>query len=163
MNTPPYPAWMADAAIYQIFPASFQDSNGDGIGDLNGIRQRLDYIQDLGVDTIWLCPIYESPFEDAGYDVSDFCAIAPRYGTMEDFSALADAIHARGMRLILDFVPGHTSDQHPWFQASARHERNEFSDRYFWSPTTFCGPSEFSERDGDFVRGVGERDERIKF
>jgi glycosidase len=153
-----YPAWMADAVIYQIFPASFQDSNGDGIGDLNGIRQRLDYIQDLGFDTVWLCPIYESPFRDAGYDISDYCAIAPRYGSMDDFAALVDAIHVRGMRLILDFVPGHTSDEHPWFKASSRHEHNAFSDRYIWSPTTFCGPGEFTESGGDYIKGIGERD-----
>ncbi len=158
MKHAPYPAWLANSAIYQIFPASFQDSNGDGIGDLNGIRQRLDYIQDLGFDTVWLCPIYESPFRDAGYDISDYCAIAPRYGSMDDFAALVDAVHVRGMRLILDFVPGHTSDEHPWFKASSRHDHNEFSDRYIWSPTTFCGPGEFSESGGDYIKGIGERD-----
>lgn len=152
-----YPAWLNDAAIYQIFPASFQDSNGDGIGDLPGITSRLDYIRELGCDTIWLCPIYDSPFRDAGYDVRNYRSIAPRFGTMADFEVLVSAIHSRGLRLILDFVPGHTSDEHPWFRESQRHAPNDFSERYVWSPTTFCGPGE-CDYSGDFIKGAAQRD-----
>lgn len=150
-----FPDWLADTVIYQIFPASFQDSNGDGIGDLNGITMRLDHIQKLGAETIWLSPIFPSPFRDAGYDVTDYRAIAPRYGTMEDFEGLVRAVHDRGMKILLDFVPGHTSDEHPWFRASRKHERNAYSDRYIWTKTTFRlsdqGP-------GQFVMGHGNRD-----
>lgn len=99
--------------MYNIYPQSFHDSDGDGIGDLEGIRQKLSYIRSLGVTAIWLNPIYPSPFGDAGYDVADYCAIAPRYGTMEDFDRLLLEAHKQGLKLLLDFVPGHTSDQHP--------------------------------------------------
>ena len=149
------PSWLAQSVIYQIFPPSFQDSNGDGIGDLRGIESRLDYIQSIGCNVVWLSPIFESPFEDAGYDVTDYCKIAPRYGSMEDFESLVAAIHERGMKLLLDFVPGHTSNQHPWFKESAKHTRNELTDRYVWTDTTF--PWDFNEPQ-TFVNGLGERD-----
>lgn len=152
-----FPQWLRNAALYQIFPASFQDSNSDGIGDLNGITARLDHIQSLGADTIWLSPIYPSPFRDAGYDVSDYYAIAPRYGTTEDFEALVAAVHARGMRLLLDFVPGHTSSEHPWFRESCRHQRNACTDRYIWTDTTFY-LGDAAPKDGQFIPGHGERD-----
>ncbi|MGZ0708742.1 alpha-amylase family glycosyl hydrolase [Coraliomargarita sp. W4R53] len=149
------PAWLAQSVIYQIFPPSFQDSNGDGIGDLRGIESRLDYIQSIGFNVVWLSPIFESPFEDAGYDVSDYYKIAPRYGAMEDFESLVSALHERGMKLLLDFVPGHTSNQHPWFKESAKHVHNDFSHRYVWTDTTF--PVDFNEPQ-TFVNGLGERD-----
>ncbi len=119
--------------IYEIAPISFQDSDGDGRGDLKGLLQRLDYLEWLGVAALWLTPMFASPMRDFGYDISDFCAIDPLYGTMADFDALLDNLHARRMRLILDFVPNHTSDQHPWFAESRAGRHNARSDWYIWS------------------------------
>ena len=107
-------AWWKDAVAYQIYPRSFMDSNGDGIGDLPGILARLDYLQWLGIDVIWICPIYRSPNDDNGYDVSDYQAIMAEFGTMADFDRLLSEVHRRGMRLILDFVPNHVAPDHPW-------------------------------------------------
>lgn len=107
--------WWKDVSIYQIYPASFQDSNGDGIGDLQGIIQRLDYIKSIGVDVVWICPMYESPQLDMGYDISDYQAIYGPYGTMADMDQLIEEVHKRGMRIILDLVINHTSDQHSWY------------------------------------------------
>lgn len=107
--------WWKEAVIYQIYPRSFQDSNGDGIGDLDGICSRLDYLKDLGVDAIWLTPIYDSPNDDNGYDIRDYCAIMKEFGTMEDFDRLLKEVHKRGIKLIMDLVINHTSDEHPWF------------------------------------------------
>ena len=104
--------WWQRGIVYQIYPLSFQDSNGDGKGDLNGIRQRLDYVVWLGVDAIWISPIYPSPMKDFGYDISDYRGISPVFGTLADFDALVEDVHRRGLKLILDFVPNHTSDQH---------------------------------------------------
>ncbi len=104
--------WWQRGIIYQVYPRSFQDSGGDGIGDLPGITRRLGHLAWLGVDAVWLSPIYPSPMADFGYDVSDYCAVAPIFGTIEDFDRLAAEVHAHGLRLILDFVPNHTSDQH---------------------------------------------------
>jgi len=131
--------WYQDAVIYQIYPQSFQDTNGDGIGDLPGITRRLDYLQYLGVDALWLCPIFESPFTDAGYDVSDYMRIAPRYGTLGDLKRLIREAHRRGIRILLDMVFGHTSDQHRWFRESSRFRRNPCSNRYLWSAAEFGG------------------------
>jgi alpha-glucosidase len=117
--------WWRDAVIYQVYPRSFQDSNGDGIGDLPGITKRLDHIENLGADAVWLSPIYPSPNKDFGYDVSDYTAVAPEYGTLDDFDALVEAAKARQLKVILDFVPCHTSIEHPWFR-----ERPDF---YFWA------------------------------
>ena len=111
-------AWWKDAVAYQIYPRSFMDSNGDGIGDLPGILARLDYLQWLGIDVIWICPIYRSPNDDNGYDVSDYQAIMAEFGTMADFDRLLAEVHRRGMRLILDLVLNHTSDEHAWFVES---------------------------------------------
>jgi alpha-glucosidase len=118
-------AWWRGGAIYQVYPRSFQDSDGDGTGDLEGIRRRLPYLQWLGVEGIWLSPFYSSPMADFGYDVADHCDVDPAFGTLEDFDALAAEAHRLGLKLILDYVPNHTSDQHPWFR-----ERAEF---YLWA------------------------------
>ncbi len=116
--------WWRRGVIYEIYPRSFQDSDGDGIGDLRGVTQRLPYLRDLGVDAIWLTPIYQSPQRDFGYDISDHCAIDPQYGSMEDFEALTARAHELGLKVLLDYVPNHTSDLHPWFE-----ERPDF---YLW-------------------------------
>src|SRR4051812_48359505 len=119
--------WWADAVVYQIYPRSFQDSDGDGIGDLRGIEQRLDHLAWLGVDALWLSPIYPSPLADMGYDVADYEGVDPAYGTLEDFDRLLAAAHERGLKLLMDLVPCHTSIEHPWFR--------DHPERYIWSPT----------------------------
>ena len=124
--------WWQTGVIYQIYPRSFQDSNGDGVGDLKGITARLDYLVALGVDAIWISPIYPSPMADFGYDVADYCGVDPLFGTMADFDALLSAAHAKGLRVILDFVPNHTSDQHPWFLESRSSRTNAKRDWYLW-------------------------------
>jgi alpha-glucosidase len=124
--------WWQDAIIYQIYPRSFQDTNGDGVGDLPGITQRLDYLRALGVDALWLSPIFPSPMRDFGYDVSDYTAISPEFGTMADFQAFLRAAHERGLRVLLDLVMNHTSDQHPWFLESAASRENPRRDWYIW-------------------------------
>jgi alpha-glucosidase len=136
-----------DAVVYQIYPRSFQDSNGDGVGDLNGIQARLDHLAWLGVDALWMSPIYPSPLADFGYDVSDYTDVAPEYGTLADFDALVTAAHERGLRVLMDLVPCHTSIEHPWFR--------EHPDWYIWTdepnnwPGTFGG-SAWEPRDGRF-------------
>ena len=116
--------WWQKGIIYQIYPRSYQDSNGDGVGDLNGIRQRLDYIQSLNVDAVWLSPIYPSPMHDFGYDVADYVGINQLFGSMDDFDDLLAEVHARGMKLILDLVPNHSSDAHEWFKESRSSREN---------------------------------------
>jgi len=126
-------AWWQEAVVYQIYPRSFQDTTGDGVGDLPGILSRVDYLSEtLGVDAVWLSPFYPSPMEDFGYDVSDYCNVHPMFGTLDDFDRLIDALHARGMRLIVDFVPNHSSDQHPWFLASRSSRDDPKRDWYVW-------------------------------
>ena len=129
--------WIKDAIFYQIYPATFCDANGDGIGDLKGIASKIDYIKDLGVDAVWLNPIYESPFKDGGYDISDYYKIDKRFGTMEDLEELIRVFHKNGVKVILDMVFGHTSDKHKWFRKSANKTRNEYSDYYIWSENNF--------------------------
>ena len=124
--------WWKHAVIYEIYPRSFQDSNGDGIGDLNGITERLDYLHDLGVDAIWLSPIYPSPQVDFGYDISDYQNIDPQYGTLADFDRLVFEANKRGIRIIMDMVMNHTSDKHPWFIESASSKNNPKRDWYVW-------------------------------
>ncbi len=114
------PRWYKDAVYYEVFVRAFADSNGDGIGDLRGLTGKLDYLKELGVDCLWLLPIYPSPLRDDGYDVADFYRIHPDYGTVEDFRALVDAAHERGLRVIADLVPNHSSDQAYWFHCIAR-------------------------------------------
>ena len=133
--------WWQSGVIYQVYPRSFADGNGDGIGDLRGIRSRMDYLQGLGVDCIWLSPIYPSPMADFGYDVSDYCDIHPLFGTLADFDALLADVHGRGMELILDFVPNHTSDEHPWFAEARSSRDNPKRDWYIWrDPAPGGGP-----------------------
>ncbi|MGB0207752.1 MAG: alpha-amylase family glycosyl hydrolase [Candidatus Puniceispirillaceae bacterium] len=126
------PKWWETAVIYQIYPRSFQDSNGDGIGDLPGITSRLDYIAGLGVDAIWISPFFASPQKDFGYDVSDYCDIHHEYGTLVDFDHMIEAIHQRGMRLMVDIVPAHCSDQHLWFTESRQSRDNPKADWFHW-------------------------------
>ncbi len=126
------PAPFKEEVFYQIYPRSFQDSDGDGIGDLKGILRRLPYLQRLGVSAIWLSPVYASPMDDNGYDISDYRAIHPDYGTMEDFDRLLEEVHRRGMKLIMDLVVNHTSDEHPWFQAAKRDRNSPYHDYYIW-------------------------------
>jgi alpha-glucosidase len=125
--------WWQRGVVYQIYPRSFQDSNGDGIGDLNGIHQRLNYLSWLGVDAIWISPVYPSPMADFGYDVSDYCGIDARFGSLADFDALVAAAHALDIKIILDFVPNHTSEQHPWFMQSRSSRDNPKRGWYIWS------------------------------
>ena len=144
--------WMADAVFYEIYPQSFRDTNGDGIGDLDGITEKLDYICSLGCNALWINPCFDSPFKDAGYDVRDYKKVAPRYGTNNDLYRLFGEAHKRDMHVLLDLVPGHTSEEHPWFRESQRAERGPYSDRYIW--TGFC----FDAAMGlNYVAGESER------
>ncbi len=124
--------WWQTGVIYQVYPRSFQDTDGDGVGDLKGITARLDYLKALGVNAIWISPIYPSPMADFGYDVADYCGIDPLFGTMADFDALLAAAHERGLRLVLDFVPNHSSEMHPWFTASRSSRNDPKRDWYLW-------------------------------
>ena len=126
--------WWKESVIYQIYPRSFNDTNGDGIGDLQGIIDKVDYLADLGVDVIWLCPIYDSPNDDNGYDIRDYRAIHPEFGTLEQFEELLEKLHARGLKLIMDLVVNHTSDEHAWFAESRKSKDNPYRDYYFWKP-----------------------------
>ncbi|HEX6111029.1 MAG TPA: alpha-amylase family glycosyl hydrolase, partial [Geminicoccaceae bacterium] len=134
-------SWWARGIIYQVYPRSFMDSNGDGIGDLEGIAARLDYLSWLGVDALWLSPIYPSPMADFGYDVADYTGIHPIFGTLADFDRLLAEAHRRGLKLILDFVPNHSSDQHPWFLESRSSRGSPKRDWYIWrDPAPDGGP-----------------------
>ena len=130
--THPAQRWWESAVIYQIYPRSYQDTNGDGVGDLKGIQQRIPYLKDLGVDAIWISPCYRSPMVDFGYDIADYCDIDPLFGTMADFDALLADAHAAGLRVIMDYVPNHTSDQHAWFLESRSSHENPKRDWYMW-------------------------------
>ena len=125
-------AWWKESVVYQIYPRSFKDTNGDGIGDLNGITEKLDYLKELGVDVIWLSPVYQSPNDDNGYDISDYQAIMPEFGTMEDFDRMLGEAHKRGLRIVMDLVVNHTSDEHPWFVESRKSTDNPYRDYYIW-------------------------------
>jgi maltose alpha-D-glucosyltransferase/alpha-amylase len=131
----PEVGWYKEAIIYQVHVRTFFDSNGDGIGDFQGLAQKLDYVQELGVNTIWLMPFFPSPLRDDGYDISDYRSIHPRYGTLEDFKAFLAMAHERGLRVVIELVANHTSDQHPWFQESRSSQDNPKRDWYVWSDT----------------------------
>lgn len=152
------PSWLSKAVFYQVYPQSFCDANADGIGDLPGLISKLEYIQSLGVTAIWLNPCFVSPFQDAGYDVADYFRVAPRYGANADLRRLFREADRRGIKVCLDLVPGHTSIEHPWFQASCRHAKNRYSDRYIWTSSAWDAGSPplrfingYSERDGCFA------------
>ena len=154
--------WWKKSVVYQIYPRSFCDSNGDGIGDLNGITGKLDYLKELGADVIWLSPVYESPNDDNGYDISDYQAVMKNFGTMADFDRMLEEIHARGMKLVMDLVVNHTSDEHPWFQESRKGKDNPYRDYYIWKEpkegkepnnwgSCFGGPAwEYEESSGEY-------------
>ena len=158
--------WYKEMSVYQIWPRSFCDGNGDGIGDLKGVLSKLDYIKSLGVDAIWFSPLYKSPQKDYGYDIADYRAIQPEYGTMEDFKAVLDGAHERGLRVIMDLVVNHTSDQHEWFLDSKNNGKNSpYYDYYFWRKgkgrngmrrpnnwtSTFAGPAwEYCKENGEY-------------
>jgi alpha-glucosidase len=134
------PAWWQRGAIYQIYPRSFADGDGDGVGDLGGLIAQLDYLADLGIEAVWLSPIYPSPMADFGYDVADFCDVDPTFGSLADLDRLIGACHARGIRLVLDWVPNHTSDRHPWFVASRSSRADPKRDWYVWRAGRDGGP-----------------------
>ena len=149
--------WLKDTVFYEIYPQSFYDTNGDGIGDLKGITEKLDYIKSLGCNALWINPCFDSPFKDAGYDVRDYKKVAPRYGTNEDLYHLFEEAHRKGIRVLLDLVPGHTSEEHPWFLQSQKAEQNEYSDRFIWTDFCFKGANGLpyvggeSERSGCYI------------
>ncbi len=150
-------AWFRSAVVYQIYPRSFADSDGDGVGDLRGVTDHLDHLDALGIDVVWLCPVYASPQDDNGYDISDYQAIDPVFGTMADFDALLAAVHSRGMKLLMDLVVNHTSDEHPWFVESRSSTDNPKRDWYWWRPrpndwrSTFSGSAwELDEVTGEY-------------
>lgn len=147
------PKWLDNAIFYEIYPQSFQDSNADGIGDFQGIIKRLDYIRELGCNAIWINPCFLSPFGDAGYDVADYYTAAPRYGTNEDLKQLFAEAHSRGIHVLLDLVPGHTSVEHKWFLESMKAEKNQYTDRYIWTDNVWESPENMG-----CLRGISPRD-----
>ena len=147
------PEWLDNAVFYEIYPQSFKDTDGDGIGNINGVTEKLPYIKDLGCTAIWVNPCFCSPFGDAGYDVSDYCRVAPRYGTNDDLVRLFAEAHKLGMHVLLDLVPGHTSWEHPWFKESMKAERNEYTDRYVWTDSIWEEPTGYGS-----LRGISDRD-----
>ena len=152
---PKVPDWAKNAVFYQIYPQTFCDSDGDGIGDIQGIISKLDYVKSLGVDAIWFNPFFDSPFHDAGYDIRDYYKIAPRYGTNEDARQLFEEAHKRGMHVIFDYVISYTAIDHPWFVASQQQTPNKYSNYYIWTETNWVDPPmEFA---GQFVKGYGQR------
>ncbi|MFA0499706.1 alpha-amylase family glycosyl hydrolase, partial [Vibrio sp. 10N.222.46.A1] len=124
--------WWHDAVVYQIYPRSFLDSNNDGIGDLNGIISKLDYLKELGINVIWLSPVYQSPMDDNGYDISDYQAIAEEFGTMEEMKRLMDEAKERDIKIVMDLVVNHTSDEHRWFEQARSSKDNPYRDYYIW-------------------------------
>lgn len=152
----PLPKWLESAAFYQIYPQSFKDTDGDGIGDINGIISKLDYIKWLGCNAIWINPCFESAFQDAGYDVIDFYRIAKRYGSNDDMKRLFKEAHRRNMKVCLDLVAGHTSVESPWFKLSQKREHNQYTDRYIWTADSTIRPDKFVsgnfERNGAYMK-----------
>lgn len=148
-----FPKWLENAVFYEIYPQSFNDTNSDGIGDLQGIIEKLDYICELGCNAIWINPCFESPFNDAGYDVLNYKKIAPRYGCNSDMRRLFSEAHERGIHVLLDLVPGHTSIEHPWFKESMKDIPNKYSDRYIWTNSIWENPEGVN-----CIRGISDRD-----
>ncbi|QKJ85349.1 Maltodextrin glucosidase [Paramixta manurensis] len=155
----PAPHWVKSAIFYQIYPPSYQDSNGDGIGDIQGVIQRLDYIKSLGVNTLWFNPLFKSEFKDGGYDISDFYQVDPRYGSNSDLVRLIEEAHRRGLRVCLDLVAGHTSDQNAWFRESAEGKDRRYSDYYIWPDRV---PDDVKGKQKDQVGGVIGEDSFVK-
>ena len=158
---PNCPEYLHEAVFYQIYPQTFNDTDGDGIGDLNGIIQKLDYVKSLGVDGFWINPFFESPFHDAGYDVSDYYKVAPRYGTNDDAKRMFDEAKKRNLKIIFDYVISYTSIEHPWFKESAKQEKNKYSNWYIWTDNMWVNPPDeykdsfikgYSRRNGQFMR-----------
>ncbi|MBQ1977512.1 MAG: glycosylase, partial [Ruminococcus sp.] len=151
------PKWLETAVFYEIYPQSYYDTNGDGIGDLQGIIEKLPYVKSLGCNALWLNPVYDSPFMDAGYDVRNHKQIAARYGTNEDMKRLLDAAHEQGIKVLLDLVPGHTSDTNPWFQEAKKAKKSEYSNRYIFTNSVWDAPADYRlmcgicERDGNYL------------
>ena len=139
-----------NSIIYEIYPTSFYDGNGDGVGDLKGITEKLPYVKELGADIIWLNPVYKSPFKDGGYDIEDYRAIDKKFGTFDDFAEMINTAHKLGIKVLMDLVIGHTSDKHPWFKASKKENRNKYSDYYIWTDNIFIGG-------GNTVKGMAKR------
>ena len=158
---PHCPEWINNAVFYQIYPQTFYDSNGDGIGDLNGIIQKLDYVKSLGVDAIWINPFFESPFHDAGYDISNYYKVAPRYGTNDDAKQMFSEAKKRGLNIIFDYVISYTSIDNPWFQESAKQEKNKYSNWYIWTNNTWLNPPKaFSDQ---FIKGYSRRNGQFMY
>ena len=147
------PKWLDNAVFYEIYPQTFLDTNADGIGDFRGIIRKLDYIRDLGFNALWINPCFDSPFGDAGYDVADYYTVAPRYGTNEDLKELFAQAHKRGIHVLLDLVPGHTSVECKWFKESLKPEKNAYSDRYVWTDSIWESPEGMG-----CLRGISQRD-----
>lgn len=125
--------WWKESVVYQVYPKSFQDSDGDGIGDIQGIIRRLDYLKELGVDVVWICPIYKSPMDDGGYDIADYYTIDNMFGTNKDFDELLEKAEMLGMKVLMDLVVNHTSDEHAWFQEALRDPESKYRDYYIFS------------------------------
>ena len=146
--------WWKEAVVYQIYPRSFMDSDGDGIGDLRGIIGRLNYLKELGIDVIWLSPVYQSPNADNGYDISDYQAIQEEFGTMEDFDELLEKAHGMGIRIIMDLVVNHTSDEHAWFVESRKSKENPYRDYFIWKEgRAITGALALAVRHGNMTKG----------
>lgn len=161
VTVPPGPEYLHNAVFYQIYPQTFYDTDGNGIGDLKGIIQKLDYVKSLGVDGFWINPFFESPFHDAGYDVSDYYKVAPRYGTNADAKRMFDEAEKRGLKILFDYVISYTSIDHPWFIESAKQEKNKYSNWYIWTDNQWINPPRayadsfikgYSRRNGQFMR-----------
>ena len=145
--------WWKRGVVYQVYPRSFQDTDGDGVGDLAGIERRLPYLAELGVDALWISPVFPSPMADFGYDVADYCGIDPRFGTLADFDHLLASAHAQGLKVLLDLVPNHTSAEHPWFVESRSSRESPRRDWYVWRDAKADG-SLWYETDGTTHAGV---------
>jgi glycosidase len=158
---PDCPEWLNNAVFYQIYPQTFYDSNGDGIGDLEGIIEKLDYVKSLGVDGIWINPFFKSPFHDGGYDISDYYKVAPRYGTNEDAKRMFAEAKKRGLNIIFDYVVSYTSIDNPWFQESAKQEKNKYTNWYIWTNNTWINPPD--EFKNSFIKGYSRRNGQFMF